>query len=82
MNKDDRPAAFLVDAMCAVLEGDPDRPVLLAKDVYARAGYLVAALAPEAFERAHAYVRQQVEPQSIRSDVLERVRPYTNGRAA
>jgi hypothetical protein len=73
--EDARPAAFLVDAMCAVLEGEPDRPILLARDVYARAGYLVAALAPETLERANAYVRRQVEPQSIRTDVLERIAP-------
>ena len=73
-----RPAAFLLDAMVAVLEGEPDRAIALTDDVYVRAGYLVSALAPEALERAKAFVAQGAfEGQhSVRADVLERIGQY------
>lgn len=73
-----RPAAFLLDAMVAVLEGEPDKAIALTPDVYVRAGYLVGALAPEALERARAFMAQNVEPQSISVDALDRIRSYTD----
>jgi hypothetical protein len=69
-NEEGRPAASLVEAMAAVLEGEPDRPILLAEKVYVRACYLVSMLAPEALERATAH-------QSICSGAVERVSEYT-----
>lgn len=54
-----RPAAALLEAMVAVLERDPDRPILLAEDTYVRASYLVLALAPEALERANANIKKE-----------------------
>lgn len=80
-NDDSRPAAFLAraieSAMTNVLNDQPDAPVELAPGIYVRSGYLCGAVAPEALERAKAYVRQEVEPQSLRADVVERIRPYT-----
>lgn len=73
-----RPASYLVEAMMAVLDGEPDKPIALTPEVYVRATYLVAALAPEALERAAAFIA----PQSVSSDVVERIQDYTKGAAA
>jgi hypothetical protein len=66
------PALYLEQALVAVAENRPHAPIELVPGLYVRAEYILRAFAPEALARILANY-----PQSIRADVVERVRQLT-----
>jgi hypothetical protein len=66
------PAPFLLEALVALLEHEPERPIHITPQLHVRASAFVPALL-DALE----IVTSQYAPQSISADALERVRLYT-----